>query len=272
MSITARRPGIFLTTEWQHILAMLSYAVEPELLAPHLPEGVELDLWNGRPFVSLVGFVFRNTRLLGVPIPFYRNFPELNLRFYVRRPDEPNGGTGVVFIREIVARRAVSLMARLVYNENFRRLPMRSQIVPRQRDGAAGPTVAYAWRLAGAWNRLRMECAGQARRPASGSLEEFVVEREWGYGRRPRGGTLKYQVEHSPWNVWQPTRTELQCNAEKMYGRQWVPILASEPDSAILVDGSAIVLRRGVALEATEARVASETKHFSLSLDGRGPG
>jgi len=239
------RPGVFLTTEWRY-LAMLSYAVDPALLEPHLPAGVELDLWCGRPYASVVGFVFRNTRLLGWPIPLHRNFPEVNLRFYVRRADDRGGRSGVVFIREIVARRAVSLVARLVYNENFRRLPMRSRIEP-------GPTVEYSWRLAGAWNRLRMECAGAAQPCPAGSLEEFVVQRSWGYGHRRDGGSLEYEVEHPPWNIWRPKRTELSCDAGRMYGRQWARVLAAEPDSEVLVDGSPIVLRRGVALQSSNA-------------------
>ena len=74
----------FLTAEWRY-LVMLNYQIEPDLLRPFLPQGTELDSWQGQTFVSIVGFNFLNTRLLGLPIPGHINFEELNLRFYVRR-------------------------------------------------------------------------------------------------------------------------------------------------------------------------------------------
>ena len=38
-------------------------------------------------YVSLVGFMFKNTRLLNIPIPFHTDFEEVNLRFYVKHFD-----------------------------------------------------------------------------------------------------------------------------------------------------------------------------------------
>lgn len=80
--IPLKRP--FLTAEWRW-LAMLNYEVPPEILEPWLPRGVELDSWQDRTLVSLVGFRFLDTRVMGVAIPGHRNFDEVNLRFYVRR-------------------------------------------------------------------------------------------------------------------------------------------------------------------------------------------
>ena len=76
--------AVFLTAEWRR-LAIVNYEASPDLLQRFLPRGVELDLWQGRCLVSVVGFQFRDTRLRGIPIPFHRNFPEVNLGFYVRR-------------------------------------------------------------------------------------------------------------------------------------------------------------------------------------------
>ena len=109
-------PGTFLTAEWRY-LAMLNYRVSPSLLYPLVPPGTELDLWNGTAYISVVGFKFQHTRVLGVPIPFHVNFEEVNLRFYVRR--ETNGAVrrGVTFIRELVPRAAIAGVAKLAYNE-----------------------------------------------------------------------------------------------------------------------------------------------------------
>ena len=62
---------------------MLNYTVDPRLLAPLVPLGTEIDFENGDTFLSVVGFLFLDTRLLGLPIPLHRDFEEVNLRFYV---------------------------------------------------------------------------------------------------------------------------------------------------------------------------------------------
>jgi uncharacterized protein len=111
---------------------MLNYEVDAALLAPYIPSGLEIDYWQGRTYVSLIGFRFLNTRVLGFPIPFHRSFDEVNLRFYVRREE----CRGVVFIREIVPRAAIALVARRVYGENYVSLPMRHQIEASRVDYA----------------------------------------------------------------------------------------------------------------------------------------
>jgi uncharacterized protein YqjF (DUF2071 family) len=107
---------------------MLNFEIDPAILSRRVPPGTELDLWNGRAYVSLIGFRFLQTRLLGIPIPFHRDFSEVNLRFYVRRQTASSWKRGVVFIREIVPVPAVTFVARWVYNENYITLPMRHQI------------------------------------------------------------------------------------------------------------------------------------------------
>src|SRR5690606_40211851 len=99
--------------QWRR-LVMLNYDVDPAVLRPLVPHGVELDTWEGRYLVSVVGFQFLDTRLLGVPVPFHRDFDEINLRFYVRRRADDGWRRGVVFVKEIVPRRALAAVARAV--------------------------------------------------------------------------------------------------------------------------------------------------------------
>jgi uncharacterized protein YqjF (DUF2071 family) len=98
---------VFLTAEWRN-LAMLNYEVDQSLLLPFVPSGTTLDQWEGKTYVSLVGFRFLKTRVLGLPVPFHTNFDEVNLRFYVRRRIAGDVRRGVVFIREIVPRWAIA--------------------------------------------------------------------------------------------------------------------------------------------------------------------
>src|SRR3989454_5742235 len=160
----ARRP--FLTAEWRH-LVMLSYEVDLDVRAPPVPAGLALDLWHGRALVSVVGFRFLDTRVLGAAIAWHRDFDEVNLRFYVRR-DVPGGETrhGVVFVRELVSRLAVALLARLAYNEPYRAVRMRSA-TPRGASDAPG-RLAYEWRIGGAWEGLAATAVGAPTAPPPG--------------------------------------------------------------------------------------------------------
>jgi uncharacterized protein YqjF (DUF2071 family) len=117
-AVSAPRPPVFLTARWEHVL-MLSYAVDPRLLARRLPSGVELDEHDGRCFVSMVGFRFRDTRVRGFALPFHRDFDEVNLRFYVRRKVEGTWRRGVTFVKEIVPRRLIAWVARGLYAEPY---------------------------------------------------------------------------------------------------------------------------------------------------------
>lgn len=238
-----RRP--FLTAEWRY-LAMLNYEVAPELLAPLVPAGTELDEWDGRALASMVGFRFLATRVLGVPVPGHRDFDEVNLRFYVRRRE--TGGAwrrGVVFVKEIVPRMAIAAVARLCYNEPYVALQMRHEI---EMAGAArgGPgRVAYAWRYRGRWNRLAARTEGAPAAIVDGSEEEFIAEHYWGYTAQRRGGCKEYQVEHPRWSVWRVAESELDCDVAALYGAGFAEQLAGRPRSAFVADGSEVAVHRG---------------------------
>ncbi|MDX1663872.1 MAG: DUF2071 domain-containing protein [Candidatus Promineifilaceae bacterium] len=245
-----RRP--FLSAEWR-MLAMLNYAVDPALLTPLVPDGTELDSWNGITYVGMVGFLFLNTNLLGAPVPLHRNFEEVNLRFYVRReapPGETSSGEpelrrGVVFVKEIVPRRAVAAVANFVYNENYVALPMRHYLHYRGRDRSAPDEVHYGWRFQGRWNTLSVAIAGAAMLPAPGSEAEFIAEHYWGYARQRDGGTVEYEVEHVPWEVWEGAASAFHCDVAALYGARFAPFLQTTPLSAFVARGSPVLVHRG---------------------------
>lgn len=225
----------FLTAAWRDLL-MINWAVDPALLMPHLPRGVELDAWEGRHFVSLVGFQFLDTRLWGVPIPFHQKFCEVNLRFYVRRRTAQETRRGVVFIREIVARRAVTALARWLYNENYHTLPMRADVALRN----GGCHVEYAWRDRAAWGHLAAESTApwQAADPAA----QFITEHYWGYTRQRDGGTMEYRVDHPVWRVRPPASFHVQGEFQKLYGDALGHHLQCPPDSAFIAEGSTVAV------------------------------
>ena len=235
----------FLTAEWRW-LAMLNYRVDPALLAPLVPAGTVLDAWRGATFVSVVGFLFRRTRVLGVAIPFHTSFEELNLRFYVRRTVGDDVRRGVVFVKELVPRRAIATVARLVYNEPYRAVAMRHLV-------NVGPTgnprrVEYGWRIGGRWGTLAVVPEGDASPIAASSEEEFITEHYWGYTRQRDGSTVEYEVRHPRWRVWQVRDATLDADLEVLYGASFARVLRGPPSSAFLADGSAVGVMRPVRL------------------------
>jgi uncharacterized protein YqjF (DUF2071 family) len=244
----------FLSARW-HLLAMLNWEVDPHLLEPLVPRGTELDFHGGRTFVSVVGFLFRETRLLGIPVPWHRHFEEVNLRFYVRREVAGEVRRGVAFIKEIVPRWAIAQTARVCYNEPYIALPMRHEVSGPAADvlrvqgsgfrvQEGDGKVAYRWRLRGRWDSLEICYAGRPAPLASGSHEEFIAEHYWGYCRQRDGGTVEYQVEHPPWNVWRVTSARLECDVLALYGPQFAEVLAQPPTTTFLADGSAVAVMK----------------------------
>ena len=196
MALPSLAPKPFLDAEWRY-LAMLNFTVAPDLLAPLVPEGTELDFYEGKTFVSVVGFLFLNTRVLTVPVPLHRDFEEVNLRFYVRRKSADTWRRGVVFIRELVPKIAIATVARVFYGEKYSAYPMRHAIS----DNESGVSVEYGWRRGRKWEELKMSAApGQPRSVAAGSHEEFIIEHYWGYTAGKR--TSEYRVEHPRWRIW----------------------------------------------------------------------
>jgi uncharacterized protein len=234
---------VFLTAQWR-ALAMLNWKVPAEVLKPYVPRGTQLDFHQGETYVSIVGFMFLDTRLLGVPIPFHRTFAEVNLRIYLRREVAGEVYRGVAFIREVVPRWAVSTVARWVYNEQYVCLPMRSGRQRYDLESTASqqlaPHVQYSWRHRGQWCGIELECEKERRRLIPGSEEEFIAEHYWGYSRQRDGSTKEFRVEHPPWEYWPATHASLSGPIPRFYAPEFAETLSRPPDSAFLADGSAV--------------------------------
>ena len=242
-------PRTFLTGEWRY-LAMLNYRVDSALLEPLVPRGTSLDLWHGATYVSLVGFLFRDTRVLGVPVPRHRHFEEVNLRFYVRRETGSEVRRGVTFIREIVPRRAIAIVARLAYNEPYVAMPMRHAIGVQGHPDDAPDFVGYDWRQGADWSGLTVNASGRATSLVRGSEAEFITEHFWGYTRQRDGGTVEYRVAHPSWRTWTVHAASVRGDLSALYEPELGRVVARSPDSAFLAEGSRIEVYTPVRLEA----------------------
>jgi hypothetical protein len=233
--------GIFLTAEWRN-LAMLNYEVDPSLLLPFVPGGTQLDLWNGKTFVTLVGFGFLNTKVLGIPIPFHRNFEEVNLRFYVKRWYCGEIRRGVVFIKEIVPRWAIAAVARSFYGENYVSLPMSHKV---EGDGKNSLNVEYAWKTTTGWRSMRTKTVSHIAIPETGSEAQFITEHYWGYAAQKDRTCVEYRVTHPSWKVWPVLSSSLTGDLTELYGKELAAVLKNTPSSAFLAEGSEVIVYRG---------------------------
>lgn len=237
--------GRFLSAVWRD-LVMLNFEIDPTVLRPYVPRGCELDPWQGKHFVSVVGFQFLQTRVRGLAIPWHRDFEEINLRFYVHRREANEKRRGVVFVKEVVPRWAIASVARWVYNENYVCCPTAAAIVrPSSATQAGG--AAYRWKSIAGWNEVAAEIRGLAEMPSPDSEETFITEHYWGYARQRDGGTVAYEVRHPPWRVWRATAERLQIHdVAGFYGAAFAPALSQAPTSAFVAEGSEVEVMRGV--------------------------
>ena len=235
------RTGRFLTAEWRW-LAMTNHVVDPALLLPRLPAGLELDLFEGLALVSLVGFRFLDTRLFGVAVPFHRDFDEVNLRFYVRREVDGEERRAVTFVKEVVPRWLIASIARVAYNEPYVALPMQSEV--RTGDADASTRARYAWTSRAGDHHIEVLARGDLRLPATGSDDAFITEHYWGYTRQRDGGTIEYRVTHPTWRLRAAATASVEGDMAAFYGPEWREVLSAPPVSAYLAEGSAVTVFR----------------------------
>lgn len=230
--------SLFLRAEWRK-LAIANYSVDPDLLKPYLPYKTELDYWNDKCYVSLVGFRFLNTRLKGIAIPFHRHFEEVNLRFYVRYKDLSGWRRGVTFIREIVPKHALAFVANTFYNEKYVTLPMRHKWDVKE-DSIF---VSYSWKLRKIWNQFSLSADASPMELALNSEEEFITEHYWGY--TPHDGQMcsEYGVEHPRWSTYRVRNYNIDVAFDQVYGKSFQLLNKQIPNSVMLAEGSEIVVR-----------------------------
>ena len=221
---------------------MANYKLDPDVLLPYLPAGTEPDLFAGNCYVSLVGFLFRETRLMGFRVPFHISFEEVNLRFYVQHTDSSGvRKRGVVFIKELVPRHALSFVANTFYGEHYQTLPMRH----KWHRSKAGLVIAYRWRTAGAWQKIQVVAEPASQPIVAGSEAEFITEHYWGYTRLANGRTSEYEVVHPRWELYPVLRYTIDSEFAVVYGPRFAPLDAMQPVSVMLVEGSEVTVRSG---------------------------
>ena len=227
----------FLTAEWND-LAIINYEIDPQILQKYVPLGTELDLWNNKCYVSLIGFMFENVKVLGLKIPFHLNFEEVNLRFYVKRFDNGTWKRGTVFIKEIVPKPAVTLVANTLYKEHYQTLKMKHSRTTNEHS----KSFQYQWKKDSKWNSISMTTTKNPTEIEVNSEAEFITEHYFGYTKYNQNKTIEYEVTHPRWQQLQVLETKINVDFENIYGTEFEILQNLKPSSQFLAIGSKITI------------------------------
>jgi uncharacterized protein YqjF (DUF2071 family) len=227
----------FLTAKWENLI-MANYDVSPQLLKPYLPKGVVLDYYKDKTYVSLVGFMFKQTNLFKIPIPYLRNFEEINLRFYVKRIEGNEVKRGVVFINETVPYKLVAWLANLLYKEHYKATPTKNCITVSDQS----KNINYEWKISDKWNHIKVSTDNTKDAMLPNSIEEFIFEHYYGYTKINNSVSQEYKINHPSWLVNKVNEFSIDCDFENMYGEDFSFLSFKKPYSIIVAEGSAVTV------------------------------
>ncbi|MBS7255360.1 YqjF family protein [Flavobacterium branchiicola] len=228
----------FLKAEWKN-LALFNYEVDREVLEKYAPAGTEIDVWNKKCYVSLVGFIFKNTKVLGLKIPFHINFEEVNLRFYVKRFENGEWKRGVVFIKEIVPKKAITFIANTLYQEHYETQKMRHEIIENKETN----TFIYHWKKDKKWNTIEIATKKVLSEIEVNSEPEFITEHYFGYTKINEETTFEYEVTHPRWEQFEVLNHRIDIDFGKTYGNDFKFLQNQNPASVFLAKGSKITVK-----------------------------
>jgi uncharacterized protein YqjF (DUF2071 family) len=247
VTIMHKQKRVFLSAKWEY-LAMLNYEVGAAVLQAHLPPYTEIDLWEGKAIVSVVGFMFNDTKVGGIKWPGFVSFEEVNLRYYVKHFDGKEWKRGVGFISEIVPQPLVAGLANLLYNEHYSAAEMNHSISTENNKLHA----TYNWRQKNqSWNTISVTADNTLQDIGAATEEEFIFEHYSGYNKLNNTTTIEYSVGHPRWQIYPVTAHKLICDIEKMYGAAFVPFIQGvQPRSVFLARGSDVNVRMPIKIKA----------------------
>ncbi len=225
----------FLKAKWQNLI-MANYEIAPSYLLPYLPKGVELDYYHNKSYVSLVGFLFKDSSIFNIPIPSMGTFEEVNLRFYVVRKMGNETRRGVVFINETVPNKIVAWVANKLYKEHYIAIPTKHE----WKLSKDKKEIQYQWKVQSAWNTLKVDASNSNQKMEAGSMEEFIFEHYYGYTKVNAVQSIEYKINHPSWMINSIHHYQIECDFAAFYGKNFEILNTAKPHSVMLAEGSEI--------------------------------
>lgn len=234
----------FLTAKWTN-LALINYEIDAKILEKHVPYGTELDFWDNKCYISLVGFMFEDVKLLGLKIPLHTNFEEVNLRFYVKRFEEGKWKRGVVFIKEIVPKLAIKIVANTVFKENYETLPMKHKVIENENTF----NFTYNWKKDQKWNSISLETEKNLIKIEENSEAQFITEHYFGYTKVNHTKTFEYEVKHPIWKQYNVLNSKIDVDFKATYRNEFAFMKDLNPTSIILAKGSKVSVENKIKIK-----------------------
>lgn len=227
--------ALFLKADWENII-MANYEIDPQILVPYLPKGVEIDLFEDKCYISLVGFMFKNTQLFNIPIPWFGTFEEINLRFYVLRKEGNQIKRGVVFINETIPYPIVAWVANKLYKEHYTVVPTKHE----HNLGSDSHQIQFEWLVDTKWNSIDVSYSKGTQSMKSNSLERFIYEHYYGYTKVSENKTEEYHLQHPSWKTHSILEYKIDCDFEAMYGKDFAVLNETQPAAVFIAKGSKV--------------------------------
>ncbi|MBT5392334.1 MAG: DUF2071 domain-containing protein [Euryarchaeota archaeon] len=174
---------------WKH-LTFMHWKVDIEQLKTYIPEGLEIDLYNGDAYVGVIPFIMEKVRPRGLPwLPFISTFGEFNIRTYVKKDDVP----GVLFLTLDAQSMVTCFHAPRSYGLPYRYAKAKVKI------GKDGKYTWFSRRKKGGESLIgTTNSSGQLEQARDGSIEYFLFERYSLYTWH-EGSLHRAYTHHEPW-------------------------------------------------------------------------
>jgi uncharacterized protein YqjF (DUF2071 family) len=186
---------------WNDLLFM-HWPVPAAALRSLIPSALELDLYDGRAWIGVVPFLMTDVRPSAAPRFLASNFPELNVRTYVRY----KGRSGVWFCSLDAAHRPTVWGARRFFHLPYHFASMScvrtGDVIDYRSRRRSDPTVELA---------CRYRPIGEPRHTAEGELDHWLTARYCLFSANAAGEIFRCDVRHPPWRL-QPAEAEIERN------------------------------------------------------------
>jgi uncharacterized protein YqjF (DUF2071 family) len=193
-----------LRMRWLDLL-FAHWPVDLEAIARLLPDGLELDTFDGRAWLGIVPFTMADVAPRGLPaVPRFSRFPEVNVRTYVRH----RGSPGVFFLSLDCASSPTVSGARWFFHLPYFRAVMSSQ---RNGDDVDYRSNRADQRGQPAAIEARYRPMGPVKVAMPGSFEAWSTDRMRLFAADRAGRLWRTRIAHGPWPL-QRARADFATN------------------------------------------------------------
>ena len=168
-------------------------------------------------------------------IPFHHTFEEINLRFYVKYKEGNTWKRGVVFIKELVPKPALTFVANTIYKENYQTVPMQHKWAKNDLENI----VEYQWKVKNRIQKICVHSALNLKEIETDSEAEFITEHYFGYSKQ-HSNTYEYEVKHPKWKHYPVLDSHINVDFELNYGKNFKFLNHKQPISILLTNGSEV--------------------------------